>query len=123
MAAMNVPARRWATRADLIKMLDRGMGELDTAPLDRASVAYAASAAALSLHHFIRLFRQAYGLSPHRYLTMRRIEEAKRLLATTDLSVGTICVEIGFASPSAFSRLFKAHVGMPPLAYRLKSKA
>ncbi|WP_228541971.1 AraC family transcriptional regulator [Nocardia sp. XZ_19_369] len=41
----------------------------------------------LSVYHFIRVFREAIGETPHRFLTRLRIEQAQRLLSTTDLTV------------------------------------
>lgn len=118
MAAMGVPARRWSTRTDLAKSLQRGAVHLDSAPLDEASVQGAAAAADLSLHHFLRLFRETYGSTPHRYLTVRRIEAAKRLLLETALTVRAIGLEVGLQNPSAFGRLFRRQVGVSPLDYR-----
>lgn len=52
------------------------------------------------------------------FLTQCRIEEAKRLLRTTDQSVSDIAVESGFESFSYFSTVFKKVVGMTPVQYR-----
>ena len=52
------------------------------------------------------------------FLTRCRIEEAKRLLRTTDQSVSDIAVESGFESFSYFSTVFKKVVGMTPVQYR-----
>src|SRR5688500_16358890 len=106
LAAMGVPARRWATRTDLLKQLQLAQHHLDTAPMDRISVASAATAADLSLHHFLRLFHEVNGLTPHQYLTRRRIAEAQRLLRESEMAVGIIALEVGIADPIAFSRLY-----------------
>jgi AraC family transcriptional regulator len=123
LAAMGVPARRWATRADLLKQLQRAEEHLNTAPLDELSLESASVAAGLSLHHFLRLFREVHGITPHRYITRRRMEEAKRLLKETELSVGQIAVEVGLPNQSSFSRLFRAHAAVPPLVYRLTHRS
>lgn len=115
---MGVPARRWSTRTDLLKQLEIAKSWLDGAPLDKVNVKAAAKHAGLSLHHFIRLFGESYGLTPHRYVTARRIECAKVLLAEGARSVGEVATEVGFGNQSAFSRLFRAHVGQTPKAYR-----
>ena len=117
-AAMGVPARRWATRTDLLKQLQQARHHLDTAPLDIISVGSSAEAAGLSLHHFHRLFREVNGLTPHQYLTRRRMEEARRLLTETNRPIGRIALEVGIADPSAFSRLFRAATGFTPSSFR-----
>lgn len=81
-------------------------------------LAAAARAACLSPFHFQRLFCQAFGESPHRFLTRRRIELAKRLLAADHLSVTEICFETGYSSLGSFSAKFHAMVGRPPSAWR-----
>ncbi len=73
-----------------------------------------------SRHHFIRAFRRAYGITPHRYLTRRRIEKAQYLLAFTDMSVTDICYEVGFRSLGSFSTQFRRYTGYSPIHHRLK---
>jgi len=71
----------------------------------------------LSPCHFCRAFKQSFGMPPHRYQTARRIEHAKRLLASRELSVTEIGLEIGFASFSAFVTTFRKTTGFSPRAY------
>ena len=70
----------------------------------------------VSPRHFSRSFRRIFGETPHQYLISRRLERARHLLRTTELSVAEICLEVGFTSMSAFSRLFRAHFGVSPSA-------
>lgn len=72
----------------------------------------------LSVYHFIRVFREATGETPHRYLTRLRIEQARRLLDGTGLTIGQIAERCGFSSPGSLSTAFLAHVGVRPSAYR-----
>jgi len=81
-------------------------------------LAAAAREAFLSPFHFQRLFSRAFGESPHRFLTRRRIELAKRLLAADHLSVTEVCFEAGYSSLGSFSAKFHALVGRPPSAWR-----
>ena len=76
-----------------------------------------ARAAALSPFHFLRLFRAAFGETPHRYLTRVRIEAAKRLLLK-DAPVTEVCFDVGFQSLGSFSALFSRAVGAAPTAFR-----
>lgn len=73
---------------------------------------------AMSPHHFARQFKQATGLSPHQYVTLRRIEQAKVLLAKTDLPITEIALQVGCASQSHLSKLFRKITGTSPKAYR-----
>jgi AraC-like DNA-binding protein len=77
-----------------------------------------ARAAGLSQSHFSRVFRSAFGLSPHAYLLTRRLERAASMLRSTDRSVADICMEVGFQSVGSFTTSFTRMFGKSPTAYR-----
>ncbi|MDT0321752.1 AraC family transcriptional regulator [Streptomyces millisiae] len=85
---------------------------------DPLTLAELAAEVRLSVYHFIRVFREATGETPHRYLTRLRIEEARRLLAGTDLTVQRVAERCGFSTPGSLSSAFLKHVGVRPSAYR-----
>jgi len=66
-----------------------------------------AATAGMSLHHFIRVFRDMFGLSPHQYLLRARVNAAKRLLLSTFESIDLIAVGVGFHSGPSLNRAFK----------------
>ena len=82
------------------------------------SLAKLASVAQMSPYYFARLFKQFIGAPPHQYLTKRRIEKAKQLLANKDLSILEVTQQIGLQSQSHFTNLFRRTVGKTPSAYR-----
>jgi AraC-like DNA-binding protein len=77
--------------------------------------------ACFSKYHFIRLFKQIYGYSPHQYLISVRIEHSKNMLKK-DIPVSEVCYAVGFESLSSFSGLFKRRVGLSPSEYWLQQK-
>ena len=85
----------------------------------RGSLNEAAYEACLSPFHFHRLFSNTFGQTPHEFLTARRLEEAKRLLTRTDMTVTEICFELGYSSLGSFSTLFQRQVGCSPTDYRI----
>ena len=104
--------------ADTSQRLARARAFIDDCyhlPLDLERIS---GEACLSRYHFLRLFRKAFNQTPHQYLTRRRIEKAKELLACSGLTVTDVCFEVGFESLGSFSSLFNRHVGQPPIAYR-----
>jgi len=78
-----------------------------------------AGQACLSRFHFHRLFTRIYRVTPHQYLTRKRLEHARRSLAGTKGTVIEICNEVGFESIGSFTTLFKKEIGHPPANYRL----
>jgi AraC-like DNA-binding protein len=77
-----------------------------------------ARVAGVSKYHFARSFEAAYGETPMRYLTRRRIERAQDLLRVANLTVTEVCMAVGFASLGSFSARFRQLVGESPTAYR-----
>lgn len=71
----------------------------------------------LSRFHFHRLFTQVYRHTPHQYLTRKRMDKAKDLLAENK-PVTEVCYELGFESIGSFSTLFKKEIGFAPQYYR-----
>lgn len=74
--------------------------------------------AGFSMYHFIRIFRHVYKQTPHQCLVMHRVDKAKHLLRSTDLSVTDICFEVGFQSVGSFSATFRKLTGLSPSSYR-----
>ena len=72
----------------------------------------------MSPYHFSRMFKLSTGLPPHQYVMRQRIERAKALLTNTDLPVGVVAQEVGFASPSHFAQQFRRLVGTSPRSFR-----
>lgn len=77
-----------------------------------------ASRAGLSPYYFTRLFSRETGMTPHQYIIATRINSAKFLLKTTDLSVKQIGFSSGFQSESSFCTTFKKWVRLTPNNYR-----
>ncbi|WP_375492752.1 helix-turn-helix domain-containing protein [uncultured Jatrophihabitans sp.] len=77
----------------------------------------------LSEYHFLRVFRDATGLTPRRYLNQLRVDVARRRLAEPVLSISEIATVCGFGTPSHFSSAFRAATGLSPRAYRQRLTA
>src|SRR5215218_3463260 len=82
-----------------------------------------AAQANLSPYHFLRVYKRAYGETPHEFLTRLRIERAKTLLARGSHNVTEACFEVGFCSLGSFSVLFAYRVGLSPSEYRRHARS
>ncbi|HUB59521.1 MAG TPA: AraC family transcriptional regulator [Puia sp.] len=89
-------------------------------PIDLDAIA---GEACLSRYHFHRMFRRIYRRTPHQYLTYKRIDHARRILAAdAHCTVGEVCMQVGFESIGSFSLLFKKETGVAPGEFREASR-
>ena len=105
---------------DLVR-LRRARDRIDREYAEPLDVPALARTALMSVGHFQRSFRAAFGETPYSYLMTRRIERAKALLRRGDLSVTEVCVTVGCTSLGSFSSRFTELVGETPSAYRARS--
>ncbi len=91
-------------------LIDRHYSE----PIDLAHIS---EKVYLSKYHFLRLFKEAYGITPYQYLKKKRIEKAKELLSQ-GLSVNEVCGLVSFESVQSFSNLFKKETSFRPSEFR-----
>lgn len=68
--------------------------------------------------HLARCVRRVTGKSPARWIEEAVVREARALLAQSSLTVAEVALEVGVTDASYFSRLFRKHTGLTPLAYR-----
>jgi AraC family transcriptional regulator len=72
----------------------------------------------LSASHFSRAFKSTVGVTPHRYITRRRIELACGLMRASDQALAQIAVLCGWSDQSHFCRAFRRVVGLSPDEWR-----
>ncbi|MFC7545983.1 helix-turn-helix domain-containing protein [Plantactinospora sp. GCM10030261] len=80
-----------------------------------------ARAAMFSKFHFTRIFQQATGVSPGRFLSALRLQRAKHLLVSTSMNVADISLQVGYNSVGTFSSRFSRSVGMSPTTFRRRA--
>lgn len=79
--------------------------------------------ARLSPYHFLRVFEQLTGVTPHQYILRVRLREAAMRLAAEPTRILDIAFDCGFGDISNFNRAFRAEFGMNPRAYRLQTSS
>ena len=98
---------------------DRGLTAFVSAHLDEPlPVDRLAAHLGMSVRSVTRWFASRLGVTPAAFVRRLRVEEARRLLVDTDLSLEAVCSRTGLGDPSTFHRVFAHDVGISPAAYR-----
>jgi AraC-like DNA-binding protein len=105
-------------RASVVKVIRHMKQELQE-PLDLDQIA---NIAATSKFHFVRIFDEITGTTPHHFLACLRIQRAKELLLKSEHSITEICMEVGYNSLGSFSKTFSFLVGLSPVEFRAMPK-
>lgn len=102
----------------VVRAVKRAIDAMRAGLADKVTIDDLARSAMFSKFHFSRVFRKVTGVSPGRFLSAMRLEEAKRLLLTTSLTVADISHQVGYNSVGTFSSRFRSSVGVSPITYR-----
>ena len=97
-----------------LKLIQKAVNFIHANYQQDLSLEEAARSIGLSSYYFSHIFKKEMGKTFIEYLTEVRIEQAKKLLAETDLNIAEVSREVGYQDPKYFSRVFKNLVGMPP---------
>jgi len=100
-------------------IVERVVAEMRERVDETLSLRAMAEIAHLSPYHFARTFRRVTGIPPGEFLAALRLQRAKELLLSTDLSASEVCYEIGYASLGTFTSRFTQLVGVSPGRMRL----
>lgn len=112
-------AAGWA-RAIQDPVVGRAMAAIHAQPGGGWSVQGLAREVAMSPSRFAARFVDALGDSPMAYLTKLRMHVACRMLATSQVNIEQIAIDVGYESASAFNRAFRSYLGIAPGAWRTK---
>lgn len=104
-------AQRFSRYARFVAHVSSHMGERTV--IDDAVMGYG-----VTVRHFAECFKAAFGVTPKAYVTARRIERAKELLAADDMPIDAIAQSLGFDDRSHFSKCFKVITGGTPGKFR-----
>ncbi|MDF1657950.1 MAG: AraC family transcriptional regulator [Verrucomicrobiales bacterium] len=94
------------------------LGEFERNPGEPVSPAELASRAGMTTVQFSRLLKKVFGVTPSQHITRTRVQLAAELLNQSQSSVAEVALECGYCDHSAFTRAFRATMGMTPSQYR-----
>ena len=105
---------------ETLNLLNQTFTYVEDHYLDTITLQDVAEQIGFSPNYFSRFFKKNFGVHFMQYLTEFRINQAKYLLSTEDLSMTEVAIQSGFASVKTFHHVFKAQVGCSPLQYQKK---
>lgn len=113
----------WRGRSPQAKTRDRGRAVeaalwLEENCTEHIDLAQTAATAGLSPFHFLRLFADVTGVTPHQYLVRSRLRRAARLLAAEERAITDVAFDAGFGDVSNFVRTFHRAAGASPRRFR-----
>jgi AraC family transcriptional regulator len=77
-----------------------------------------AQVAGMSPYYFLRMFKKSMHVTPRQYIIQTRIDRAKELLRSRELSIADIALQCGFTNQSHFTNIFRQLTETTPKAYR-----
>jgi AraC-like DNA-binding protein len=107
-------------KADYPLAVRKAVEYIESNTRSSVSVLDVAAFAGVSKPYLFALFRQHFGMSPHKYLTDCRLNRARSQLAGSGKSIKEIAMECGFDNIECFYRSFKKSAGVTPAEYRIK---
>ncbi len=105
-----------------VEMINRARLRIREALESPLSIQQIASEMSVSYSNFRKLFKEYTGISPALYQQDLKLQRAKELLSTTDLSIKEIAYQLNFESPDYFSSKFKTKTGLKPSDFRQQTK-
>lgn len=106
------------TKSETITSINNAIDYIDKNYFKSISIKELAGIAHLNPQYFIRIFKKNLGISPIQYLNKRRIEEAKRMLTTTNFTLTEISDKLGYNNLYYLSKRFKQSTGLTPTEYK-----
>ncbi len=104
--------------AEAVRRVTAAIGYIDSNLTTELSLAEVSAHVGMSKYHFLRTFKRATGLTPHRYILGRRLRKAALALQATEEPVARVALDQGFGDLSTFNRYFYRVMGVTPTRYR-----
>lgn len=114
----SIKSLKATTRKEIISRLLVALDYMHSNFTKEITIDDIANVAMLSKFHFLRTFKEAFGQTPHQYLTKIRLQKSKELLKQTSWSVAEIATYLGYQQANSFTRLFSKTFELSPVAFR-----
>jgi AraC-like DNA-binding protein len=117
-AQSRISAARKSTRRELYSRMLLAQSFLLDNLSNKVLIRDLSRIAMMSEFHFLRTFREAFGITPNQFIIIKRLEKARSLLRNSRLTITSIAIDCGFNDVQYFSRSYKKYYGRTPSAER-----
>jgi AraC family transcriptional regulator len=107
-----------STREEIFRRMSMARDYIEAHFLEELSLDTLAEVALTSKYHFLRCYKEVYGLSPYQYVLQKRLQHGLMLLQNGHQSLTEIALETGFTDRRAFNKAFKKAFGVLPSGSR-----
>ena len=114
----HIKAVKASTRNELYKRLHYAKDFIDSCYMTDLSLEKIAETAHLNTAYFLRSFKYFFKVTPYQYIIHRRLDEAKKLLENSKVSVTEVCFSVGYYDLTSFIKLFRNKFGLSPEKYQ-----
>lgn len=114
----SVDKLKLSTQVEIFERLTRAKDLIYSDYSSNLSLLDIANSACMNQFYFLRQFKKLFKITPHQFLTQRRMQVASEMLRKNDKGVTEICTDVGFSDIASFSKLFKKTSGLSPVQYR-----
>lgn len=121
-AAASETTPRQAPNASVVARVTEAVRRVEQDPNTDASLARLAADASQSPYHYLRVFREITGVTPHQFVLRARLRAAAARLIAGDERVIDIALASGFGDVSNFNHAFRAEFGMSPRVFRARAR-
>lgn len=115
-----IDAKKLSTREDILRRLHLVTDYIYSYYQQDLTLDELSKVGMLSKFHFIRAFRDVFGVAPHKFVNKVRMEKAKDLLVNSRFDVMQVGSAVGIKDSSSFSRMFRKEIGVYPSDFRKK---
>ena len=117
------PGRSLRYRRQVLLRLLRARNYIEHSIGGESNLAHLSGLARMSPAHFVRIYHEVFGQTPHRHLMQSRLLVARDMLVRSECAIGELYLTLGFDNRCAFTRVFKQHFGVPPTRLRAEARA
>ncbi len=113
-----IDALRESVKLELYKRLNYAKEYIDSCYDQNISLEKISTVICMNSEYFIRQFKKYFKITPIQYLIKKRMEAAKIIISTSDISISEVCQQVGYSDLTSFGKLFRKYYHISPDGFK-----